>query len=963
MRLLLLFSIATTLLFGLNIKKSEAVTIKELKDGTMRVKIAMNYENPIEMSRRIRGVDGMYTINLPIPENWKVLSAKGYLSYSPSILLQKDHSAGVINFNNMSIKQFKLFKYEGTGIKFSIKPNYIKEYNQLRIEMIQHYTDNYTNKCEDGASSQLWTDINLVDSYIEFHIEKIAIPEEIHSLTTYMLDGKQYKIDPINYVVSKKPKDEELRQYALITGAIANSIQYRMAPISVSNELNLAKHNVVVATKANIKKRLLPLKDSFLFENDPIYSLHFNDKSLKPLLNDGISSSVSKSGVSLKSKYSFHGKSLYLHGGKISLKDLPVKNSEDITVAFWFKQNSKKQKAILFGFDKYKLVLNRRHIGFTTQGKDLYGGKLKLDKRWHHLIAKFNSKNIKKNSIYIDGKKIRLRQISGKSRESNLIFNDSAIIGGQKESSKLSYYGYLDQFYLFDKALGLKTTSKLYKLAKQNRKKSYSEALFISEKILHDINIIRNPVSPDKVILVIAPYEESKIFEVITGFYRENLSLYFRQGLNIESVEIPKKAEAYSADGYIPIETEITFRELGYETTVLRGWYPPSVSIDFKVYPDHYFNSKDRIKAHLNYVFPTTVNNDSVSNIFINGKFAKQIDIMEASKSQERGSKMGGLLESDNMKELPVYLIDKGHNKIKFEFSLVPNKKNICKINNTQNLLIMLMDNSYFSLPSSDRWIEMPYMEYLPMSGYPYSIYPDLQDTQIVLTNTDIDTISASMNFIFFLTQEIHSHPYYLNITQNIEDADKERQIVMFGSIHDTKMQTMSENAPVTFNEIDMNKPYPFIKRFVDKKSIVDEERLKKYRYISKMKETNQLDDNILVQMFKSPYNNEKTVLMFVGEKPQALNKGVQSIITYKNRHYMKGDTVIYNPVVESGVSLNIKDKYIITNMGIIDKINLYIGMNPILYISVLIVFIFLLAWFIRNLLLELKKRNHPYVD
>ena len=951
MRLLLLFILTTTFLFAIKTEKPQTIKIKELKDGTLLVKIALNYENPIEMSRRIRGVDGIYNVALPIPGSWKVLSAKGYISYSPSILLQKEHSAGVINFNNMIVKQFKLFKYRETGVKFSIDPSYIKEYNQLRIEMIQHYTDKY----EDGASSQLWTDINLVKSYIEFHVEKIAIPEEIHSLTTHMLDGKQYKIEPINYVISKNPTDEELHNYALITGATANSIQYRMAPISVSNSLKIKEHNIVISTKKAIKKKLSPLKSYFLFQDEPIYSLHFNNKNLKPLINSEITLSHSKTGVAIQKKGSFHGKSLTLHQGKLTLHKLPLKKNDAVTISLWMKSNTTKQSATLFGFDNYKLVLNKRYIGFSTDNKNLYGTKFKPNNRWHHILATFHRKDIRKNIIYIDGKKVKLRKISGRRIKKLPPFSSSATIG--------KYNGSIDQLYIFDKALSSKTINKLYKLAKQNRKKSYSEALFISEKILYDINILRNPISPNKVILLVAPDDLNQIDQVIYGFYKKDLSLYFRQGLNIRSVEIPPKAKAYSAKDYIPVQTDISFKELGYETTVLRGWYPPSISIDFKVYPDHYFNSKDRIKAHLNYVFPITVNPDSVSNIFINGKFAKQIDIMQASKKSFLSSTTEGFLNKEDTKELPVYLLDKGHNKIKFEFSLVPNKKNILRIHNTQNLLVMIMDNSYFSLPASTRWIEMPYMEYVPSSGYPYSIYPDLQDTQIILTDTDNDTISASMNFIYFLSQEIGGHPYYLNITQNIEDADKNRQLVLFGSSHDIKMQEFSNYAPISFDALDIDKPYPFIKRFIDKKSLGDDTRLKKYKYISKMKETNQLDENLLVQMFQSPYNDEKTVLMFVGEKPEYLNKGVKSILSYKNRHYIEGDTLIYNPTVENGTSFNINDKYILTNMNFIDRISLQLGMNPLLYISVLIIFIFLLAWFIRRLLLNLKKKNHPYVE
>lgn len=956
LRLLLILIFTISFLYA---QKTEAIKTRTLKDGSMIVKIAFNYEDITQLSKRVRGVDGYFSLSLPIPGNWKVLSAKGYLSYAPSLLLQKEHSSGVISLNQVTIKQYKLFENLTTGVKFSINPKYIKEYNKLDIEMIQHYTDN----CENSSNSQLWTDINLVNSYIEFHIEKTAIPEEIHSLTTHMMDEKQYSLEPINYVISPQTTDNELRQYALLTGAAANSIKYRKAPISVSHHINLKKHNILVTTRAKAKKRLKALKFHYLFQNDPLYSMHFNTiNSLLPK-NSDISVQTTASGVSISSKKAFYDKSLTLKGGKITLNKLALKNKKDITVAFWFRPDSIKQTAVLFGFESYRLVLSKSTIGFTTTGKDLYGGRASLHKkRWHHIVAHFSTTNIHKNYIYVDGHKIRLSQI-GRANKREQTFNSQAALGGNIYDNKRNFRGAIDQFYIFDKKLNRAFISKMYQYAKRYKHKNYSDALFISEMLRHDINVLRNPGSPDKAILVIAPKDKKKINEVLYGFFKKDLTLYFEQGLNIHSVKIPQKAPAYSAPDYIPVEEEVTFKELGYQTQVLRGWYPPNITINFKVYPDHHFNEKDRIKANLNYVFPTTVNSDSVANIFLNNKFAKQIDIMKAAHSRELSLKTGGLLDFGETQELPVYLLNKGNNKFKFEFSLVPEIKGGCSAFNTQNLLIMLMDNSYFTLPKSSRWIEMPYMDYVNTSAYPYSKYPDLQDTQVVLTNTRVDTIAAAMNFIFFITQEIKSYPYYLNITKEFAKADKERELVLFGSIHDKKMQKLSQDASISFSDIEMNRPYPFVKNFTQRKELADSDKLKKYKFIAQMKEDNQLDTNLLVQMYRSPFNDEKTVLMFAAEDSYTLNKSLKSLLSFENRHLIKGDAMIYNAKEEMAVSFNIADKYILTWMNIFDKIALEVSMNPIFYLFFLIITVLLLTWFLRRLLKDYKSRIHKDVD
>jgi hypothetical protein len=958
MRLILLFIFVTTLLFGA-VEKRESIQTKKLADGSFIVKIALNYENPQQIAHRIRGVDGSHTIKLAIPGNWKVLSADGYLKYHPSVLMQQEHSSGVISFNDMIVKQFKLFDYVGTGVKFKLNPQYMKEYNSLKLEMIQHYTE----ECENSANSQLWTEINLAESYVEFHIEKTPFPERIQSLTTHMMDRRQYELESINYVISKNPSDKELYRYAVLTGAAANSVRYREAPITVSNKIDLKKHNVLITTKAKAREQLSIFKSEFIFDFDPVYSMHFNNKQCEGWINsDGVTIDASSKGIKLKKKGAFSGKSLFLNGGIVALSNLPIGDNGEMSVSFWFKADSSKEKAILFGFDSYKLFLNKSNIGFSTSDNDLYGNKIRLKNRWHHVVATFSDNNIKENQLFVDGKKIKLRQVYGNSFKRPIAIETTAVIGGRLKDTQYTFSGGIDQLYIFNKKLSTRNIQKLYSYAKRYKSKAYNESLFISEKIMHDINVIRNPLMPEKAILLISPEKEEKINQVIYAFYKKDLSLYFRQGIDINSVKIPKKAEAYTAKGYIPVDKKVYFKELGYETTVRKGWYPPPINLNFKVYPDHYFDNKDRIEAHLEYVFPTTVNNDSVANIFLNDKFAKQIDIMDVANQNALALKTGGIFDMDGYSEIPAYLLDKGYNHMKFEFSLVPKKDEACSIHNNENLLIMIMDNSYFILPKSLRWIEMPYMQYISNSAYPYSIYPDLQDTQLVLTDNKTGTISASMNFIFFITQELQSFPYYLKITSDINRADKNRHLVLFGSIHDKKLQKLSSDAPISFSGLEMNKPYPFIKEFVEHKSIADEGRLKKYRFISRMNESNELDQNLLVEMYQSPYNSEKTVLLFGAENGTCLNKGVISILSYQNRHILNGDTLIYNPAVEYGVSFDIASKYILTDMNLLDKLSLEISMRPYFYIGFLMVIIILFTWLARVLLVAFKKRNHKHV-
>ena len=251
-------------------------------------------------------------------------------------------------------------------------------------------------------------------------------------------------------------------------------------------------------------------------------------------------------------------------------------------------------------------------------------------------------------------------------------------------------------------------------------------------------------------------------------------------------------------------------------------------------------------------------------------------------------------------------------------------------------------------------------MQYIIDAQYPYSIYPDLQDTVILLADRQNDTIASAMNFIFFLAQALDSYPNFLKVTTALSQEDKQKHIIVFGTIYDDKIQSLSKTAPIVFDKNRMTKNYPYINRFIEHETILNKDRLKKYRFLTSMQETNLVDSSIIMQMSRSPYNSDKTVLMFAANTPKCLNKGVNSLFKYKNRNNILGDTLIYDYEDEEGVAYNIKDKYILSHLNWFQSLALYIGANPIRYLIFFIIFLIIFVWIVRTLLRKFKEEHHP---
>jgi len=720
-----------------------------LSDGTTLLKIHFNYMDASNKKIKIKNTEGVFNVNFPLPTKWEIIDAKGFIQYSPSLLLLKDISSATLSFNDVFLKKYKLFDHTQDGVGFTLDPDLFMANNSVTLNIIQHYT----KECENTIHSSLWTDIELSNSYIELHVRPKAIKEELASIKKELFDHTQYRMAPINFVMDKTD-DETLKHFALFSAMISTNLKSRLTKTKVSNKIDPNTHNIIINTKEKAKEYLSLFKD---------------------------------------------------------------------------KNSSHQQTSLSF-----------------------------------------------------------------------------------------------------------------------------------EEKLTHDINIIQNPYRMNKAIIVIAPKDPAKIKESIYTLSKSDLNQSKDQGIDAKDVQIPLPSKAYSAKNFVPVDKKISFKELGFKTTLLKGWYPPKVKVKFKVYPDHYFNSKNMIDTHIHYLFPSLIHEDSIVNISMNNIFVDQVNIVKSAKESNIKMSANKLFNFDRREEIPSLLLNKGSNELKLDFSLVALRNGECDLYATENLVASVLDDSYFILPKSKRWIELPYMQLITNAQYPYSIYPDLQDTVIYLANKNPYTIASAMDFIFFMTQEIGSFPHYMRITTKLTPQDQQKNLVVFGSIHDENLHRLSKNAPIEMNQENMKGSFPSIYNLIAHENLLNRKILEKYKFLTSMKEINLPDHSIIIQMFRSSFNTDKSILFFAANDPSSLHKGVSSILQFKNRDTIQGDLVIYDYDGEEGVSFNVKDKYILSQLNWLETLSLKIGYNPLIYMMVFFFILLIMVSVIRLYLKKFQEEHHP---
>ncbi|MDQ7047636.1 MAG: cellulose biosynthesis cyclic di-GMP-binding regulatory protein BcsB [Sulfurovum sp.] len=221
---------------------------------------------------------------------------------------------------------------------FKVDPLLFGRYNKFTFQAIQHYT----LQCEDPSSNQLWTDIDLKESYIDFLVRPKPIDEKMASFDTRIFDKKQYRTTPMNYVINNTD-DTVLKNYSLFTAVASTHLKYKIERIAVSSDISKTMHNIIIAPKKEARKVLKALDGYYLFDQKPSYALHFNSESCNK----------STDNFSLKKDENSSSSYAHFNGGFIKIP----KNStvEKNTIAMWIRSDIQEG-------EKFLLVQKTMHL-------------------------------------------------------------------------------------------------------------------------------------------------------------------------------------------------------------------------------------------------------------------------------------------------------------------------------------------------------------------------------------------------------------------------------------------------------------------------------------------------------------------------------------------------------------------------------------------------------------------------
>lgn len=202
----------------------------------------------------LRCVSDAKSIDIPIPERWAVRSISVQLRYMLSMNMVSENSQLLILMNNVAIAQARLnAQAPDVSLGVTVPVNLVVPgYNRLTFQVVQHYS---RNKCEAPCAPDLWTSINLAESFVQIDYSLKPVPLQLSALSSAVFDPRILPQGEVN-VITEDLSAERLTVASIVASGIARRFDYRNVVFHVSDRIRPGMDNALVGGRAFVDQFL-----------------------------------------------------------------------------------------------------------------------------------------------------------------------------------------------------------------------------------------------------------------------------------------------------------------------------------------------------------------------------------------------------------------------------------------------------------------------------------------------------------------------------------------------------------------------------------------------------------------------------------------------------------------------------------------------------------------------------------
>ena len=269
------------------------------------------------------------------------------------------------------------------------------------------------------------------------------------------------------------------------------------------------------------------------------------------------------------------------------------------------------------------------------------------------------------------------------------------------------------------------------------------------------ILVMTNPVDPYAKLLVLLGRNGEDIRQAANALAQGNVAMSGTQVTINEGMPAAPRA-AYDAPNWVRLDRPMRFAELvdSPQSLQVRGHEPTPITISLRIPPDLFTWRTKGVPLDLKYRYsPPSRPSESRLTMRINNELVQAFNLPSGNHPNEDKRVRLPLLDDGLQQGAQTVLIPAFklgvRNALQYGFAFTYLKEGNCADGQVDDISAMLDADSKIDFSGLPNFAEMPNLGFFVSSGFPFTKYPDLSQTVVVLPETpstlDIQTMLAVM--------------------------------------------------------------------------------------------------------------------------------------------------------------------------------------------------------------------------
>lgn len=473
-------------------------------------------------------------------------------------------------------------------------------------------------------------------------------------------------------------------------------------------------------------------------------------------------------------------------------------------------------------------------------------------------------------------------------------------------------------------------------------------------------------------LMVITGKTSHEVLIAAKAFSLLSLPLPDASSAVVRDIEMPK-VNPYTMKNGLEQGKVYTLSSLGFKTHTFKGISPIPKGFSFRLPSDAHLSPNSKATFLLNMAYGASMGEASVLNIQLNDKFVAAIPCGDSKGGEYRNYKVELLLSSMNA----------GYNRLSISPQLNSMVTDQCSMIQTGNLRLTLFEDSTFTMPVVDNWIEMPQLKAFMSDAFPFGRVPDMADTIVFLPDGKKSSFVAALNLIAIACQKTGFPPLGLEWYHTMPGgSDVDIIVVAEASAIPDNLRSAAPLNLASTDSKDLKTgaiAYPHLmkargydpsegkgfwaKILPSKGSHVSDIFLVDSKIVVTRFEPAITKEKAAIMEFQSPFNRKRTVIMLTAGNEADMvkvgrvlwNQGVQAACS--------GDTTLINLTPREDkefdtISLKLGPSYYLGGVTPLPFMEYYANTYPLWFIAGVIAICFIFSLILYQLIRIRKKRR-----